>query len=104
MRINKEQRRFSQSSADFRLPAPSLVGKLLAFAAGATLLVVAVTVSLLVFAVVFAVALAGGLLAWSYLWWKTRELRKQMRERQSGGRVIRGSVIRDVGSDDGIQR
>jgi O-antigen/teichoic acid export membrane protein len=100
MRIDKEQRRFSQSSADFRLPAASLVGKLLAFAAGATLLVVAVSVSLLV----FAVALAGGLLAWSYLWWKTRELRKQMRERRSGGRVIRGSVIRDVGSDDGIQR
>jgi hypothetical protein len=85
MRVDNEQRRF-QTSAVFRLQAPGILGKLVTLAAGATVLAAAVTVSLLVFAVV----LAGGLLAWSYPWWRTREWRKQM-ARQSGGRVIRAT-------------
>jgi len=56
-----------------------------------------------------AVVLTAGALAWGYLWWKTRELRKQIRMHSSGdivnetkvieGEVIEGEVIR-VDSDD----
>lgn len=71
--------------------APGLLGKLLAFAIGAVFLIVAFMVSM----VVFAIALAGALVIGGYLWWKTRELRRQMRERPPGGHVIEGEVIRD---------
>ena len=65
--------------------------KVLTFASGAVLLVVAFMFSLLVFAILVTV----GLLVWSYLWWKTRELRRQIRERPPGGRVIEGETIHD---------
>ena len=54
-----------------------------------------------------AVAVVGGLLFWGVMWWKTRELRRRMREQMdnpmqtpfgdvpaSGGRIIEGEVIR----------
>ena len=86
---------------------PSLPGKILAFAAAAVLLAVSLMFSLLL----FAVALVVGLLLWGWLWWKTRELRGQMRERQMegmddhppGGRVIEGEVVREE-ADDGERR
>ncbi len=71
--------------------APGLLGRLVAFAVGAALLIAAFMVSV----VVFAIALAGALVIGGYLWWKTRELRRQMRERPPGGHVIEGEVIRD---------
>lgn len=81
-----------------------MLGKVLGFAAGAVLLVLVFTLSLLL----FAVLVAGGLLAWGYLWWKTRhlrqELKQQMRERPPEGRVIEGEVIRDSESDESSQR
>jgi uncharacterized protein YneF (UPF0154 family) len=53
--------------------------------------------------VVVAVFLAAGTIVWGYLWWKTRELRKQMRnypprnvsmeQEMAGDDVIRGEVI-----------
>lgn len=67
------------------------LGKLFAAMSWALLLVAAFAFSLVLFAVLVAV----GLLVWAYLWWKTRALRKQMRERPPGGRVIEGEVIRD---------
>mgnify|MGYP003399543755 FL=1 len=86
---------------------PSLPGKILAFAAAAVLLAVSLMFSLLL----FAVALVAGLLLWGWLWWKTRELRGQMRERQMGGmddhppggRVIEGEVVREE-ADNGERR
>ena len=71
--------------------APGLLGRLIAFAVGAALLIVAFMVSM----VVFAIALAGALVIGGYLWWKTRELRRRMRERPPGGHVIEGEAIRD---------
>jgi Flp pilus assembly protein TadB len=62
-------------------------------------------------AVLFAAILVAGAIAWVYLWWKTRDLRKQMRSfpsRNAGmegevvageevrGEVIEGEVIRVV--------
>jgi len=72
-------------------------------AVGAVLLVAVFTVSLLVFAIV----VTGGLLVLGYLWWKTRDLRKQireqMRQRPTGERVIEGEVIREASCDDAHQ-
>jgi hypothetical protein len=77
--------------------------RLLAVATAGALLVVTLMFS----ALLFAAALTLGLAIWGRVWWKTRALRKQMREhaqafaaRQhttdsaSGGRVIEGEVIR----------
>src|SRR3970282_1597573 len=62
-------------------------------------------------AVVFAVILVVGTIAWGYLWWKSRELRKRMRDFQSQAMarkqkadadgVFEGEVIRVVDSQNG---
>jgi len=87
---------------------PGLLGRVVGIAAGAVLLIAALMFSV----VIFAFALAAGLLAWGYLWWKTREVRRRMREQMEaqrmgqgsqphgntppqGGRIIEGEVIRD---------
>jgi len=66
-------------------------------------------------AVVFAFILVIGLLAWGYVWWKTRKIRKQMRdfspqsvvmenavdtENVYSGEVIEGEVIHVVETED----
>jgi hypothetical protein len=62
-------------------------------------------------AALFAIIIVAGAIAWAYLWWKTRELRKQMRdlpprevvreEKMSEGNVFEGVAIRVVDSEDG---
>lgn len=62
-------------------------------------------------AVLLAILLLVGTIAWAYLWWKTRELRKQMRDIQSRAEqrekmasndaVFEGEVIRVVETQDG---
>ena len=57
-------------------------------------------------AVLLAILVLVGAVAWAYLWWKTREMRKQMREfrpRETGpdikandGVVFEGQVIKVV--------
>jgi len=42
--------------------------------------------------VVVAVILVAGTMAWGYLWWKTRELRKQMRNYPPPGMVREGEM------------
>ena len=95
MRIGEERSRLTGSDARSGAISGAL-GKVLTFTAAAGLLIAALIFSL----VVAAVIVTGGLLIWSYVWWKTRELRKQMRERPPGGRVIEGEVIRDSEADD----
>jgi len=61
-------------------------------------------------AVLFAIIIVAGTIAWAYLWWKTRELRKKMRdfpprevmreEKMGEGNVFEGEVIRVVDSRD----
>jgi hypothetical protein len=61
-------------------------------------------------AVLFAIIIVAGTIAWIYLWWKTRELRKQMRdfpprevtreEKMGDGNVFEGEAIRVVDSRD----
>lgn len=67
--------------------------KLIAFVVGTILLVLG-----LMFSVVVLVALVAiGLAVWAYLWWKTRELRRAMREapveRRPGGDIFEGEAV-----------
>jgi O-antigen/teichoic acid export membrane protein len=74
--------------------AKHLVAKALVILGGTVMLVSAFMVSMIFVAIGMAVVLIFG----GYLWWKTRELRKQLRARmqehsQPAGRVIEGEVI-----------
>lgn len=59
-------------------PPQGPLGKLLAFIAGAMLLVLGFMFSVVLLAVVAVVVLC----VWGYFWWKTRELRRVLREQQ----------------------
>lgn len=86
---------------------PGLLEKLLTLIVGALLLVATFMFSLLV----FSVAVVVGLMVWGYFWWKTRELRRVMREQPPGGmrhgagpggHVIEGeAVIVDADTEPG---
>ncbi|HYL17275.1 MAG TPA: hypothetical protein VEV20_01230 [Burkholderiales bacterium] len=72
-------------------PVTGVLGKLVAFVAGTALLVLA-----FIFSVVLLAALVtGGLALFGYFWWKSRALRKRLRENPPGGHVIEGEVIGD---------
>jgi uncharacterized protein HemX len=88
-------------------PGPlSLLAKALAAVIGAALLVVGFAVSL----VLLAVVLGAGIVIGGLVWWKTRDLRKQIREQairaqqtqeqqvheRAGQRMDIGYVIEDV--------
>jgi hypothetical protein len=93
-----------KASATSRLQA--ILARVLALVVGAALLVGGFLISVAFFAVAFAVAL----IAIGVLLWKTRHIRRQMREQMrqqgpvsnqwppSGGDVIEGEVLRS--SDD----
>lgn len=61
-----------------------------------TFLVTATLVSLaLMFSALLLLGiLIASLIAWGYLWWKTRDLRKQMRNHPKNEDIIEGEVIR----------
>lgn len=71
--------------------------KIFAILGGAVVLAAAVAFSI----IVLAVLVSGAVLIGAYFWWRTRSLRKQMRETQPRheGNVIEGEVIRREGSD-----
>ena len=99
MPTNDEKFRLTGKGARIRAPASGLIGKILTTLASAAVLVAAFTLSLLIFAAVAALALLVG----GYLWWKTRALRRPMRERPSGGRIIDGEVVRDTAAPNRAQ-
>lgn len=65
------------------------IGKLFAVLGGAILLVAGFMFSL----VLLAFIMVAGLVAFIYFWWKTRAVRKAMRESPPGGQVIEGEAI-----------
>ena len=71
-----------------------MLGKLATFTVGASVVALALMFSL----VALAVVAVGGAIAGTWLWWKTRDVRKQMREQAqrqpAGGHIIEGEVIR----------
>lgn len=71
---------------------PSLLQRIAGVVLAATVFVL-----MLMFSVVaFAVVAAAGTVIGGWLWWKTRGLRRQMRENPPGGLVLEGEVIREV--------
>jgi hypothetical protein len=80
-----------------RLPAPpaGFLGRILTGIATAAVLVVAFMFSILIFTGIAAITLLGG----SYLWWKTRALRRHLREHPRGGRIIEGEAVREARQD-----
>jgi len=91
MENNEEMYRLLGRNARIQARASGFLGKVLTFATGAVLLVVGLMFSLLV----LAVAATAAMLVLGYLWWKTREARRQIREQPPAGRIIDGEVIRD---------
>ena len=75
----------------------TFLGKVVTFTVGASLVVLALMFSL----VGLTVIAIGGVMAGSWLWWKTRDVRKQMKEQAqrqpTGGYIIEGEVIRESG-------
>jgi len=72
-------------------PVTGVLGKLVAFVAATALVVLA-----FIFSVVLLAALGtGGLALFGCCWWKTRALRKRLRENPPGGHVVDGEVIGD---------
>ena len=94
MFTNGGQFKLGGNGQRLRAPAPGLLGRLLTAVASAAVLAVTFMFSLVIFSAVAAIALLGGI----YLWWKTRALRRQLRERPPGGRVIEGEVIQEAQS------
>jgi hypothetical protein len=66
-----------------------VLGRAIATATGAPLVGVGILFSVLLFAMLAGAALLVG----GYLWWKTRDLRRQIRQRP--GRIIEGEVVQD---------
>jgi Flp pilus assembly protein TadB len=86
MRLEDESLRLGSGKGE-----PGLVARVLAFSAGTAFVVAGVLFSVLLVTVVAVL----GLSALTYFWWKTRGLRRQVREQQGGGRVLEGEVIRN---------
>ncbi len=91
--MNRDQRRIRITFGDARYDGqpPGLFAKVLTFAVSVVVLVVAFMFSVVALAIVSVVVL----MAVAYLWWKTRDLRRRLRENPPGGRVIDGDTIRD---------
>lgn len=65
------------------------MGKLLAIASGVVLLVLGLMFSL----ALLVIAVVVGIIAFAYFWWKTRAMRKVMREQAAAQEREHGSVI-----------
>ena len=111
MPIDPEQVRYFQQFSRRRMRPMNTWQKLVAGVAGAGIFVLALMFSVVLFAVVATVGLA----VWGWVWWKTRDLRRQMREQMErqrqaqgqgaeGGReeglVLEGEVIREGEVED----
>lgn len=97
MQYDSERPRLAAPPIQGDGPLQRTVAKVLGVVLGAALLVAVFMLSVVVFAVVAVV----GVLAFAYLWWQTRELRRRMRERPPGGHVIEGESRREPSSIDG---
>ena len=52
-----------------------------------------IALGLMFFLLILVAILTVGAMAWGYLWWKTRDLRKQFPNHSLGDEVIKGEVI-----------
>ena len=96
----------------FEIPPPNTQRSPLRKLAGVIVTIAVAIFALMFSAVFFAVIAVVGLVAWAYIWWKTREVRKQMRafaeqsqsvmreQSASNDEVFEGEVIRVVDPKD----
>lgn len=96
----------------FEIPPPATDASPLRKVAGVIVTLVLAIVALMFSAVFFAVIAVVGVIAWAYIWWKTREVRRQMRDiveqsqsvmreqTASNDEVFEGEVIRVVDPED----
>jgi hypothetical protein len=91
MRTDDDRPRLPGPGASLTARVSGLLGKVLTLAVAGLVLVAVFMFSLLVFSVV----VTAGLLVAAYLWWKTRALRRQLRERPAGGHLIEGEASRE---------
>jgi Flp pilus assembly protein TadB len=91
MQFDKQQERLGQSDATTRRGPPSLLAKLLALVIGAALIVVGFAVSL----VMLAVVLGAGIVIGGVVWWKTRDLRKRLREQAARAQNMHEQQVRE---------
>ena len=92
MQQNYQRRvRIIVSDSQGDIEPPSLLGRVAAAIVGAIALVVAFMFSVVALAVVSVIIV----IAVGYVWWKTRDLRRHLRENPPGGRVIDGDSMRD---------
>lgn len=66
-----------------------MLGKLIGVIATAILLILGLMFSVVVLAVVSVI----GLVAFAYFWWKTRELRKAMKEHAAAAQTADGTTV-----------
>lgn len=79
------------SDGQGQIRQPGLLARVATAIIGAVVLVVAFMFSVVALAVVSVILV----IALGYVWWKTRDLRRRLRENPPGGRVIDGDAIRD---------
>jgi len=92
--MQPNERHFKAPWNSGALQAPlgnSLLAKALTAMASIVVLMVAFIVSFVIFAAVTGLALLAG----AYIWWRTRALRRHLREHPPGGRIIEGQVVGD---------
>ena len=108
MITNNVHYRFGSGGPQLRGPRPGLFARVVAGIAGAAALIVGLVLSFAVFVGLATAAVAVG----GWLLWKTRALRRQIREQHlreqyvapAGGRIIEGEVVRDSESRDANPR
>lgn len=94
MITNNVHYRFGSGGPQLRGPRPGLFGRVVAGIAGAAAVIVGLVLSFAVFVGLATAAVAVG----GWLLWKTRALRRQLREGHAapvGGRIIEGEVVRE---------
>lgn len=106
MRLDDQQKRPRQSGVTMRPGPPSWLAKVLAVVIGAALLVVGFAVSL----VLLVVVLGAGVVIGGLVLWKTRDLRKQIREQAIRAQQAHEQQVRerssqrmDIGDIDDVE-
>ena len=89
--ITNDELRLPGNGPHLQRRTPGFLSRLFTAGVGIVLVAGTLAISLMVIAAGALAAVVAG----SYLWWKTRELRRQIREQPRGGRIIEGEVIRD---------
>ena len=87
------------NSIYFNTKSPTLPGKI----AKLLVSIVVVGLGLMFSALLLVIIVTAGAMIWGYLWWKSRDLREQMRQYSSSDVVIEGEVIRRESDEHPIE-